>query len=202
MANSTPTKLAACLGSGRIGHHFVTAAQPAATWSLWVLRPKLRGASQLSSRRPATHTGLACSNGEVGRSGSPAPVDCVNRGAESRCVASSASKGWLLGRTCSLATAHVSVLCSHGIRRCAARAVVWPGIGAVALTEPAAAECRIVLAVSACRAPAAPPLRLEPSVCIVQSGVAFGFGCASARGRGSTACCECKHSGWRHRGRR
>ena len=122
--------------------HF--AAPPVLTWAT---RPKQRGA-QLSPRRPATHTGLACSNSEVpGRSGSTAPIDCVNRGAELRCVASSASKGRLLGRTGSLARAHASVLRSLGIRKSASPAEGWSGIGAVLLTVRAAAEGRIVSAV-------------------------------------------------------
>ena len=116
------------------------AAQPVLAWAT---RPKQRGA-QLSPRGPATHTGLACSNGE--RSGSMAPIDCANRGAEPRCVASSASKGRLLGRTGSLARAHASVLRSLGIRRSASPAEGWSGIGAVLLTVRAAAEGRIVSA--------------------------------------------------------
>ena len=99
-------------------------------------------------RGPATHTGLACPNGESGRSGSTAPIDCANRGAELRCVASPASKGRPLGRTGSLARAHASVLRSLGIRRSASPAEGWSGIGAVLLTVRAAAEGRIVSAIS------------------------------------------------------
>ena len=126
----------------RPSRHF--AAPPVLTWAT---RPKQRGA-QLSPRGPATHTGLACSNGEAGRSGSTAPIDCASRGAELRCVASSASKGRLLGRTGSLARAHASVLRSVGIRRSASPAGGWSGIDAVVLTVQAAAEGRIVSAVS------------------------------------------------------
>ena len=126
----------------RPSRHF--AAQPVLTWAT---RPKQRGA-QLSPRGPATHAGLACSTGEAaGRSGSTAPIDCVNRGAELRRVASSASKGRLLGRTGPLARARARVLRSLGIRRSPSPAGGWSGIGAVVLTAHAAAEGRIVSAV-------------------------------------------------------
>ena len=92
--------------------------------------------------------GLACSTGEAERSGSTAPIDCANRGAELRRVASSASKGRLLGRTGSLARARARVLRSLGIRRSASPAEGWSGIGAVVLTVHAAADGRIVSAVS------------------------------------------------------
>ena len=120
------------------------AAQPVLTWAT---RPK-QGGAQLSPRRPATHAGLACSTGEAGgRSGSTAPIDWASRGAELRCVASSASKGRLLGRTGSLARAHASVLRSLGIRRSASPAEGWSGTGAAVLTVHAAANGRIVSAV-------------------------------------------------------
>ena len=62
----------------RASRHF--AAPPVLTWAT---RPKQRGA-QLSPRGPATETGLACSTGEAGRSGSTAPIDCASREAQSR----------------------------------------------------------------------------------------------------------------------
>ena len=123
--------------------HF--AAPPVVSWATCILGH----AAQLSPRGPATHMGLACSTGEAERSGSTAPIDRANRSAELRCVASSASKGRLLGCTGSLARAHASVLRSLGIlRRSASPAEGWSGIGAVVLTVHAAAEGRIVSAVS------------------------------------------------------